>query len=264
MAKNKEKFEYVIENKKIDNLLDSNEMDNKRVVLSNQLARQKSQFTLEEEKLLFCVLSHLDPYRKNPEKLEINKQELFEKLELTSSTRYRELKSRFQSMAGKTWVDIRDDKGETYGFVITSVFSDFRSDVFEVDLNPRFMPYIQELASHYTQLELDSIVQFDSKYSLILYKYLSSWKDGNWEHYRYLTTKQLKDLFGLEENDYMRKNGTFDRYNFEKRTIDTAIDEINAKVPNILIDYSKKKRGNRIQAYIFEFLDIDKLKQRRF
>lgn len=252
--------DYIETLRNIEDQLTITDFDNKPVILANALTRRNSKFTLEEEQLLMCVLSQLNPYGKNPETIYLNKIDLFKKLGLESTTRYRELKERFRNMTGKMWVDIRDEhKNERFGWIITGVKSDFKSEYFEVKLNDMFMPYIQELVNHYTKLSLESIVQFDSKYSLDLYKYLSSWKDKDWDQYRYLSTKQLKDLFGLNKEAYVRANGKFDRYSFERKTVDVAIAEINKKT-DMGVAYTKHKKGNRVQAYIFEYNDFEKLK----
>lgn len=250
--------DYIETLQSIEKQLMITDFDNKPVILANALTRKNSKFTLEEEQLLMCVLSQLNPYGKNPETIYVNKIDLFKKLGLESTTRYRELKERFRNMTGKMWVDIRDEnKNERWGWIITGVKSDYKSEFFEVKLNDMFMPYIQELVNHYTKLSLDSIVQFDSKYSLDLYKYLSSWKDKDWDQFRYLSTKQLKDLFGLTKDDYVY-NGKFNRTRFEQRTLDVAIEEINRKT-DLGVAYHKHKKGNRVQAYVFEYNDFNKL-----
>lgn len=254
--------DYIETLQSIENQLNITDFDDKPVILANSLSRQNSKFTLEEEKLLFCIISQLNSYGKNERKLQLNKIDLFETLGLNDTKdRYKILKQRFQSLMSKTYVEITlPDKSEWNGYVITAWGSTHKSHYFEVDLNERFMPYIEELANHYTKLSLNSIVQFDSKYSLDLYKYLSSWKDKDWDQYRYLSTKQLKELFGLDKESYVRANGKFDRYSFERYTVDVAIAEINKKT-NLGVAYTKHKKGNRVQAYIFEYNDFEQLQK---
>ena len=48
-----------------------------------------------------------------------------------------------------------------------------------------------------------------------LYLNLLSWSNGENESYRFYTTKQLKEIFGLSKDDYCKKDGKFDRNNFE-------------------------------------------------
>lgn len=135
------------------------------------------------------------------------------------------------------------------------------SYILKIEFNPRFLPYVEELLGHYTQLELDSVVEFKSKFSLSLYKYLSSWKDNgkvkDTNQYRYLSTRELKELLGLGKEDYVY-NGKFNRSLFEKKTVDVAIEEINSKTNDLRVSYTKVKKGNRVIAYVFDINDIKK------
>lgn len=67
------------------------------------------------------------------------------------------------------------------------------------------------------------------------------------------TTKELKTLFGLSKEDYM-SGGRFDRYNFERKTINLAIKDINDKSKCIQnLRYEKRKKNGRVQGYVFFF-----------
>ncbi len=256
--------DYIKTQDLIEKRLKSSRLDNKPVLISNVLTRQKTRFTLEEEQLLFCVLSKLKPFEKNNRIIEVLKEELFEKLGLfDTKERYMLLKKRFQSMMVKTYVSVTfEDKSNWNGFVITGWGSDYKSNHFKVEFNERFLPYVEELLGHYTRLELDSVVEFKSKYSLSLYKYLSSWKDnGNpndTNQYRYLSTKELKELFGLGKEDYVY-NDKFNRALFEKKTVDVAVEEINSKTNDLRVSYTKVKKGNRVIAYMFDINDMKKI-----
>ena len=237
------------------------QFDNKMVVISNDLARQSTGITLEEEKLLHCIFSQLNPYGKNDTKITLKKSELFEKLGLKSPKKYSETKKKLKNLMYKSMVDIVDSEGmDLYGMVIVSARSAEKSEYFEITLNKDFMPYVEQLVSHYTKLQLDAIVQFNSKYSLILYKYLSSWAGTHPERMQLISTKELKALFDLSKDDYVY-NGHFNRALFEKKTLDTAIDEINEKVPGFDIVYRKSKKGNRVQGYILHWIDRNRFSE---
>lgn len=56
----------------------------------------------------------------------------------------------------------------------------------------------------------------------------------------------------------MRKNDSFNRSEFEKKTINKAVDEINKKSKCIKnLTYRKVKKGSRIQYYLFTYNYID-------
>lgn len=67
------------------------------------------------------------------------------------------------------------------------------------------------------------------------------------------TTKELKELFGMTKDDYVYK-GAFNRALFERKSIDVAVQDINEKSKCINnLRYEKKKKGNRVQGYVFYF-----------
>ena len=255
--------EDFMETKKyIDKQLKKNQFDNKIVAISNDLARSNVLFTLEEEQLLMLALSQFnsrDKNIKNSDLVRLKKTDVFEKLGLKSQDRYSRLKKTFKSMQMKTFIDLKIGRDELMGIVIISFKSDYKSEYFDLRINPDFMPYLEQLGNFYAKLELDSIVQFQSKFSLALYKYMMSWNNQNYDNERYLTTKELKELFGLKEDDYV-SNGKFMRNGFEKKTIDVAINEINNKVQGLFVGYTKIKKNGRILAYSFEWADMSKMK----
>ena len=73
-----------------------------------------------------------------------------------------------------------------------------------------------------------------------------------------MTTKELKDVFNMNKEDYMNKSGNFDRYNFEKFAIKNAVNELNAKVPGWRMRWEKVKNGKLVSGYLFEWVDNTK------
>lgn len=245
----------------IKNAVSKGQFDDRDFIISNELTRQNTTLTLEEEKLMHCIFSQIDGYSKKDQKrvIKLYKKDLFELLEMNRSDRYSELKSRFKSLTQKSVVDVRMPNGnDVIAPVIVRAESNFKSDHFEIQLNEVFMPYLEKLATHYTTLNLNTIVRFDSKYSLMLYKYLSSWRTDHYERMMSMTTKELKELFGLSKKDYV-SNGKFDRYNFEKYTINRAVNEIQSKVKHWRIGWEKVKKGSRVTGYIIHWADLSQM-----
>lgn len=243
---------------KVDLTVAPNVFDDKIVIYSNDLARQASKFTLEEEKILHLIFSQIDPHGKNATQVVLKKKDLLGKLNVSSKSNYTAIHDRMSGMIKKSLIKIKRDRTNMMGVVIIGVqWQDYADEVI-VELNPMFMPFIEELASFYTKLKLDAIITFKSKFTLALYKYLASWSSGHYHRVISMTTKELKDLYGLSEDDYINKNGKFDRYNFEKYAIDGAVKELNAKVPEFRMAWRKVKNGKFVSGYVFEWVDWDR------
>lgn len=232
-----------------------NKYDDLTVYYTNELARLCNKFTLEEEKVLHLIFSQIKPYEKNDTTIKLNKLDFFNKLELDSKNRYPRYRKLVHGLINKTYLEIKEKSGEELiGVVITASKWHPKKDFFEINLNNWFMPFLEELVKNYTKLELDSILKLKSKYALNLYKYVCSWTDENKkqnQNQRYITTKELKELFGLSIDDYVY-NSKFQRKIFETRTINPAINEINKKT-NINIVFKKNKKNNKVLNYEFKW-----------
>lgn len=68
---------------------------------ANELARNYSKFSLEEQKALHLIFSHINPF-------EINKSEFFEKLNLVGNSKYERYKKTIEKIIQKSFVEIKD------------------------------------------------------------------------------------------------------------------------------------------------------------
>jgi len=221
------------------------------IYYSNFLARINTKFTLEEEKVLHLIFSQINSFSKNDTTIKLNKLDFFDKLELESTNRYPRYRKLIRGLIHKTYVEFVDNYGTEYiGVVINSSVWKPKETFFEVELTKMFMPFLEQLIKDYTKVDLNSILGFKSKHSLTLYKWLCSWNDeSKKQNERYITTKDLKELFGLSIDDYVY-NGKFRRFDFERETITKAINEIN-KISNINVFFKKTKENGKVLNYEF-------------
>jgi len=241
--------------------IEKNQFHNLTVYYANQLARMNSKFTLEEEKVMHLVISQIKPYEKNPNIFKLSKLDFFNKLELESKNRYPRYRQLIQGLIKKTFVEITDIDGEELmGVVVTASKWHKKQSFFEIEISKMFMPFLEQLVRDYTQVNLDTILKFNSKHTLNLYKWLCSWSDDKvlTKGSRYIMTKDLKELFGLTKEAYVQ-NGKFNRADFERRTVNPAIEEINSK-SNLTVYYRKNKKGNRVLNYNFSWKNMQIVK----
>lgn len=155
-----------------------------------------------------------------------------------------------------------------------------------ITINPTLMPHFEKLyhLAKTTQVPFltffkPEVMAFKCKYSYpFLMELKSCCKVGGPINHHSLTTRQLKELFGLDESAYMRDydetRGTyskFDRANFEKYTIDKAIEEINETCMASVLQqedgkyYKKTKKRGKVTGYEFQYVvfDVDQMQQRK-
>lgn len=244
-----------------------NSLKNQVIAMSNTLAEKSTRFTVFQQKLFYVSLASLKLNKnstKTDEKLErkgqnevgINKQELFEYLSITNdNNRWTRVRNEFKKLASNSYIQFGNDEGYADGFIICGVRST-KYNIY-VRFDTYFLPLVEELADNYVRLLDDDVVSFDSKFSMMLYQNLlkDKWKLTNPDFFGIdYSTRQLKMMFGLSKDDYMRKKDSFNRSEFERKTVNTAVKEINEKSKCIQkLRYEKVKKGNRVQYYLFTF-----------
>lgn len=217
------------------------------IAMDNTLVSKATKFTVEEQRLFYITLASIKPNLKNDE-IEIDKKAMFDMLGFTSHIYYSRIRGMFKKLAISSWIEFGDDEIFDDGFLFSNVRTT-RKKVY-VTVSRKYIPLLIKLQPGFTRLLSDDAISFKSKYSMIIYQQLMRW---NHKGVFGATTKELKTLFGMTKEDYVNsKTGRFDRYNFEKFTIELAIADINEKSKCIKnLRYEKKKKGNRVQGYVF-------------
>lgn len=156
----------------------------------------------------------------------------------------------FKKLAFASWIEFGDDEIFDDGFLFSAVRTT-KNKVY-VKVTEKYIPLLIKLQPGFTRLLSDDAISFVSKFSMILYQQIMRLNNKGTYGVGF-TTKELKTLFGLSKDDYM-SGSRFDRYNFEKYTINVAVKDINDKSKCIQnLRYEKRKRNGRIQGYVFFF-----------
>lgn len=236
-----------------------NSLENQVIAMSNMLAEKSTRFTIIQQKMFYVCLASLKQGVNSKNEVEINKQELFNYLNLTTdNNRWTRIRQEFKKLAKNSYVEFGTDEEFCDGFLIYQ-FRSTRNSIF-VRFNDYYLPLMQQLANNFVRLLDDDVVSFDSKFSMMLYQNLmkDKWKLTNIDHLGIdYSTRKLKMMFGLSIDDYVQ-NGRFNRADFERRTINRAVKEINEKSKCIKnLTYRKVKKGSRVQYYLFTYNYID-------
>ena len=236
-----------------------NSLENQIIAMSNTLAEKSTRFSIVQQKLFYVCLASLKHGVNSKDEVEINKQELFNYLQIENDTsRWTRIRYEFKKLAKNSYIEFGTDEEFCDGFLIYS-FRSTRNSIF-VRFNDYYLPLVQQLANNFVRLLDDDVVSFDSKFSMMLYQNLmkDKWKLTNIDYLGIdYSTRRLKMIFGLSIDDYVQ-NGRFNRADFERRTINRAVKEINEKSKCIKnLTYKKVKKGSRVQYYLFSYHYID-------
>lgn len=226
-----------------------NDLHNQIIAMDNELAKQATNFTIEEQRLFYITLASIKPNQKTSI-IEIDKKAVLDMLGLKSQDKYSRLRPMFTKMIKKSLILSGDDEIWNDGFLFYKCRTTKKKIYIYVD--DEYIPLLIKLQPGFTRLLSDDAISFKSKFSMILYQQLMRLNNKG-DYGVGFTTKELKMIFGLSKDDYVTK-GHFDRSAFERRTINVAVKDINDKSKCIKnLRYEKRKKNGRVQGYVFFF-----------
>lgn len=226
-----------------------NDLHNQIIAMDNELAKQATNFTIEEQRLFYITLASIKPNQKSSI-IEIDKKAVLDMLGFNSQNQYSRLRPMFTKMIKKSLILSGDDEVWNDGFLFYKCRTTKKKIYIYVD--DEYIPLLIKLQPGFTRLLSDDAISFKSKFSMILYQQLMRLNNKG-DYGVGITTKELKMIFGLSKDDYVTK-GHFDRSAFERRTINVAVKDINEKSKCIQnLRYEKRKKNGRVQGYVFFF-----------
>lgn len=135
--------------------------------------------------------------------------------------------------------------------------TDYHDEV-TIRFSPEIIPYLINLKKNFTQHALSDLAELNSKYSIILYRWLSM-NYNQYEHYSYkggrreeqveayrnptISMRELREMTDTI-NDYKRFT------HFETRVLKEPLEEINAHT-SFNVSYDKIKKGRSIDSIVF-------------
>lgn len=236
-------------------VIQGNQFNNQLVYMASALARQL-RFSEKEEKLFAMAVSQLDFFSNNGSLcVDLRVADMQEKLGTSSGSDYSDFRDQLSRLMDKSKVRVslgNEDNDTLDGRLIRSVRTVNKRGAIRVRFDDEFIPALQYCKVAYTRIPLDDTLAYKSRYAIILQRYLTtmyrtSENDPLIQNFNF-TTKQLKDMFGLDKDDYCYKSGVskgkFQRTRFEQQTLQLACDEINEKSQVMRAEWKKdKSRG---------------------
>ena len=165
-------------------------------------------------------------------------------------------------MQKQAFFQIKEEQGK--GFKFKSIvpipyveWTDYHDEV-KIEFHREIMPYLINLKKNFTQHALSDIAELNSKYSIILYRWLSM-QYNQYEHYSVkggrraeqveayrnptITVKELRVMTDTV-NEYKRM------FQFTEWILEKPLAEINAHT-SFNVSYEKVKKGRSIDSIVF-------------
>ncbi|EQC86549.1 RepB family plasmid replication initiator protein [Lactococcus lactis subsp. lactis] len=240
-----------------------NDLEKRKVVEHNSLITSMAKMQKTALKMFELAVSCIDT--ENPPKdniIYLSKKELFAFFDVSSASKHTRFKEAIELMQKQAFFQIKEVKDK--GYEMTSIvpiptvkWNSYNDDVM-IQFNQFIMPYLIDLKAEFTQYKISELKELNSKYSIILYRWLSM-NYNQYEHYSIkggrraeqvenyrnpsISVKELREITDTV-NEYPR----FD--NFERRVLKIALKEINAHT-SFNVSYEKVKKGRSIDSIVF-------------
>lgn len=239
------------------------ELQKRKVVEHNDLISSVAKMDKVPLKIFELSVSCIDT--DNPPKdniIYLSKKELFAFFKVSDNDKHSRFKEAIEKMQKQAYFEVREETGK--GFKFESIvpipyikWNDYNDEV-TIRFDVAIMPYLIELKQNFTQYALSDVMELNSKYSIILYKWLCMYYN-QYEHYSTnggRRNRQLEDYrnpsISIQElriltdtvNEYQRIN------NFEAWVLKKPLEEIN-KHTHFNVTYDKFKKGRSINSIQF-------------
>ena len=244
-------------------VLTLNELSKRKVVEHNSLITSIAKMDKTPLKMFELAVSCInteEPPKDNT--VYLSKADLFAFFKVSDNDKHSRFKQAVRAMQKEAYFEIKEEAGK--GFKFKSIvpipyveWTDYHDEVL-IRFSPEIMPYLINLKKNFTQHALSEISELNSKYSIILYRWLSM-NYNQYEHYSAkggrradqvesyrnpsISVKELRIMTDTV-NEYQRFT------NFTKKILDIPLKEINDNT-TFKVSYEKVKKGRSIDSIVF-------------
>ncbi len=240
-----------------------NELSKRKVVEHNSLITSIAKMDKTPLKMFELAVSCINT--EEPPKdhtVYLSKEELFAFFKVADNDKHSRFKQAVENMQKQAFFKIKEKK--EHGFEFENIvpipyvkWTDYHDEV-TIRFSPEIMPYLINLKKNFTQHALSDISELNSKYSIILYRWLSM-NYNQYEHYSYKggrREEQVEDYRNpsisirelREMTDTVNEFKRF--YDFEKWILRQPLEEINDHT-SFNVTYDKVKKGRSIDSIVF-------------
>ena len=240
-----------------------NEFPKRKVVEHNDLISSVAKMDKVPLKIFELAVSCIDT--DNPPKDNIvflSKRELFAFFDVSDSNKHSRFREAIEKMQKTAYFEIKEvkDKGYKMKSIVPIPMVEWNSynDEVKIRFDIDIMPYLIELKQNFTQYALTDVMELNSKYSIIIYKWLCM-HFNQYEHYQNKGGRRYNQLEEYRNpsiliNELRVLTDTVTEYkrftHFETRVLKTAIQEINEHT-HYSVTYDKIKKGRTIDSIQF-------------
>ncbi len=240
-----------------------NELSKRKVVEHNSLITSIAKMDKTPLKMFELAVSLIDT--ENPPEnhtVYLSKREMFAFFNVDDSNKHSRFKEAIEKMQKQAFFQIKKEHDKGFKFVsIVPIpyveWTDYNDEV-KIEFHREIMPYLINLKTNFTQHALSDIAELNSKYAIILYRWLSM-NYNQYNHYSVKGGRREKQVESyrnpeISMHDLRQMTDTVDEYkrfyNFEKWVLKEPLSEITNHT-TLNVTYEKIKKGRNIDRIVF-------------
>lgn len=240
-----------------------NELSKRKVVEHNSLITSIAKMDKTPLKMFELAVSCINT-DKPPENnmIYLSKRDLFAFFKVSDNDKHSRFKEAIEKMQKQAFFKIQEEQGKGFKFInIVPIpyveWTDY-SDEVKIEFHREILPYLVNLKKNFTQHALSDLAELNSKYSIILYRWLSM-NYNQYEHYSGKGGRRADQVESYRNPSLTVKElrimtDTADEYkafkDFERRVLNNAITEITERT-SFYVTYDKIKKGRSIDSIVF-------------
>ena len=237
------------------------------VTQSNELVSARYALPLGEMRLLFTVMSKVQPNDTKMTVYRIPVAEFADFLGVAKGSAYEEMKKITHSIVTR-YVEIKSPGRLVQTTWMAQAEYVDGTGMVDVQLSEAMIPFLLNLKSNFTQYKLTMLLSFKSQYTLRLYMLLKQKRDHNPYAKTYdFELSELRKILGVSIEAIPRRD-KFDKPqaavelyaeypNFKKFVLNTAQKELSAKA-DISFEYDEIRHGRRVTSISFRVFPIQR------
>ena len=240
-----------------------NELSKRKVVEHNSLITSIAKMDKTPLKMFELAVSCIDTEKQLEDNtVYLSKRDLFAFFKVSDNDKHSRFKEAVEKMQKQAFFKIKEkkDKGFEFENIVPIPYvkwTDYNDEVL-IRFSPEIIPYLVNLKKNFTQHALSDLAELNSKYSIILYRWLSM----NYNQYEHYSNKGGRREEQVEEyrnptismRELREMTDTVQDYprftNFESYILKNSLKEINAHT-HFNVTYDKIKKGRSIDRIVF-------------
>jgi len=213
-------------------------VENAIVTRSNKLIEARYKLKLNEQKVMYAVISLVQPEDKEFHKYRFKIAELAKFCGIHAKSAYRDMEEVTRGLLTRV-LTIKEGQRTLQTHWVQSALYDV--GVVEFELDYKLKPYLLGLKENFTKVNVKELMKFKCQYSGRIYELL--FQHLNFKIRRF-PISELRDLIGLAVDEYPA-------YNDVRRFIlEPSVKDINKNTP-IEVSFETEKEGKKIAYIIF-------------